>query len=95
MQSGDLIWVPCEVRPGPFSNERMVRVGSPGNQRVWFSPDRALEDSSVTDGTARIRARVVEVTEADVSVRIPGHGIAANVFRAPAAEAAAWPQIAG
>ena len=31
LRSGMRIWLPCEVKPGPFSDERMVRVESMGS----------------------------------------------------------------
>lgn len=89
LSAGDEIWIPCEVKPGPFTDERMVRVGLPDNQWVGFAPAWALKNPDVSEGRTEIRAKVVEVEDEYVSVRLPGHAIAASVFRSPKEEVAA------
>ena len=36
LRSGMRIWLPCEVKPGPFSDERMVRVESESGSWLAF-----------------------------------------------------------
>lgn len=37
LNKGDLLYIPCEVKPGPFSHERMVLVREEvGAREEWF-----------------------------------------------------------
>jgi len=36
LRPGARIWIPCEVKPGPFSDERMVRVQSQAGEWLGF-----------------------------------------------------------
>jgi hypothetical protein len=78
---GRTVWVPCEVKPGPFSNERLVRVqGREPESWVGFVPIWYLQEP-VEQGETKIRAVVVEVElKGDRFVaRIPGHSVASQL----------------
>lgn len=76
---GRTVWVPCEVKPGPFSNERLVRVqGETPESWVGFVPIWYLQEP-VEKGTTKIRAVVVELQGDRFVARIPGHSVASQV----------------
>lgn len=83
IRPGATVWLRCEVKPGPFSDERMIRVGPPENQWIGFVPARVLADQHVETGETLVRAQIVGVEEGYVSVRLPGHAIAASIFHSP------------
>jgi hypothetical protein len=57
---GQHVWVPCEVRPGPFSNERIVKVDSPVGNWIGFIHTSQLRHP-VTAGSTEATVLVVEV----------------------------------
>jgi hypothetical protein len=57
---GQYVWVPCEVKPGPFSDERMVRVNSPVGRWAGFVHTSRLREP-VAAGLTEATALVVEV----------------------------------
>ena len=61
-KTGDTIWMRCEVRPGPFSNERFVKAGD----WLGFVRVEALYEPIET-GETWVLARIVEVSEGRVS----------------------------
>ena len=79
LKPGSIIWVPCEVKPGPFSNERLVRVQSSGESWVGFVDVRCLKDT-VQEGPTSVRARVVSVEKESFTAELPGHSVAASRF---------------
>lgn len=84
LQRGDVVWLECEVKPGPFSDERMIRIGGgtlpPEHQWLGFVPADRLEDPTATSGKTRVQAKVLEVEDNSVSFRVPGHSITSSVF---------------
>ena len=75
LKPGDYVWVPCEVKPGPFSNERFVRVQSGGEDWVGFVNTMHLKDSSISTGRTEISARVNAVEGGNFTARLPGHAV--------------------
>ena len=61
-------WLPCEVRPGPFSNERLVRVPLSGEDWVGFVQDHHL-CPPVQEGRSWVR---VKAPEGHVGVYVHG-----------------------
>src|SRR5215831_18930830 len=63
VQPGAYIWLPCEVKPGPFSDERMVRVMSPSGAEIWvgFASVSVLKNPEVISGSTSIKALIVDV----------------------------------
>lgn len=81
LKVGDEVWIPCEVKPGPFSDERMVLVEG-GDQGPWigFVNVSALRDAH---GRTFVRAKVSEVGPTSFSARLPGHSAVGHRFHAP------------
>lgn len=57
---GDYIWIPCEVKPGPFSNERLVLLESKADKWLGFVQEYSLQDKT-TEGSDSVKAQVVDV----------------------------------
>src|SRR5262245_41198002 len=71
---GNKFWFPCEVKPGAFSDEPMVRVRSDLFDWVGFVPIVALKDP-VTNGRTFIRALITGVEGDSFTFRLPGHAL--------------------
>lgn len=80
MAIGSQIWIPCEVKPGPFSNERLVRVVSRAGQWVGFVPVVSLRDD-VERGRTWASATVIDFDETSVAVQFSGYAVTPTVFR--------------
>ena len=80
LQIGDQVWLPCEVKPGPFSDERLVRVQTENVEWLGFVPVFALKDS-ITQGNTFIRASIVEVAGDRFMAKLPGHPITTSLFQ--------------
>lgn len=76
---GAEIWLPCEVRPGPFSDERLVRVASETGAVVSFVPASAIREDDDTRRTFVV-ARIVAVSESTFEARLPGHPVSSAPF---------------
>lgn len=79
LSSGVRIWLPCEVKPGPFSDERMVRVESESGSWLGFVPVSLLRDP-VEEGSTFVSAIVSEIRGASFTARLPGHPVTPGVF---------------
>jgi hypothetical protein len=79
---GDQIWIPCEAKPGPFSDEKMIRVTIGANEWVGFVKADLLRVSK-SDGASFVSAEIIDVQPGIVLVRIPGNSPVGNVVRAP------------
>ena len=77
-QRGGQIWIPCEVKPGPFPDERMVRIDSEGAQWVGFVPVESLQQP-VTHGSTYVRAVIVNVIGSRLEARVPGEPVASRL----------------
>ena len=78
---GGRIWVPCEVKPGPFPDERLVRVSSPGtNEWVGFVPVDALQ-KDIFEGSTFILGTIVDIKGDSISVYFPGHAVTRPEFQ--------------
>ena len=64
LKPGALIWLPCEVKPGPFPNERLVKVASrAGEDWVGFVDVRYLKEplDLVAEARAGLKAAPEDV----------------------------------
>ncbi len=77
---GKQLLLPCEVKPGPFSNERMVRVRIDSFDWLGFVPISALKEP-VTEGHTLIRTLVTDINGDSFEARLPGHAFSSSVFR--------------
>ena len=80
--TGQNVWLPCEVKPGPFSDERLVRVLLEAEEWVGFVPLGQLQ-SPTTEGQTMVRAEVVEVNGETFRAKIQGHPLALSTLEAP------------
>ena len=71
LRPGATIWLPCEVKPGPFSNERMVRVAMQCDPWVGFVDTQFLRES-IVEGSTAIRARIVDLSGDSFLASLPG-----------------------
>ncbi len=69
--AGVQVWLPCDVLPGPFADERNVRLLAPEADWVGHVYSEYLRDDVVA-GRSALRATVVELGGSRVSVRLPG-----------------------
>lgn len=79
LNAGNVVWIPCEVKPGPFPDERRVRLTSSLGEWVGFVPVSFLE-KPIIEGETRIRVLVVDVQGDKFSARVPGEGISGSLF---------------
>ena len=58
---GAYTWLPCEVKPGPFSDERLVRVASELGDWVGFVPvsSVAAKRAKASFGLSSSRSRAI------------------------------------
>ena len=84
---GSRIWIPCEVKPGPFSDERMVRVETPDGPWLGFVELHHLREP-LERGNTEILATVTEVQADEFLARFPGHATQTLLFRGEVARAA-------
>ena len=81
---GQRVWVPCEVKPGPFSDERMVRVNSPAvnsaiGSWIGFVPTTRLREP-IEWGSTWVTAIVVNVLNDRFFAQLVGDPFANAVF---------------
>lgn len=57
---GQRVWVPCQVKSGPFADERMVRVSSPvGTWAGFVSTANLAEPTTLGENGAAVLVRVI------------------------------------
>ena len=79
-EAGRQIWIPCEVEPGPFSDERMIRVNSSRGEWVGFVHVGTLREP-ILAGETFVRAVIVKVDEGGTfNARIPGEAVTTKVM---------------
>ena len=76
---GAYVWLPCEVKPGPFSDERMVRVASEFGDWVGFVSVSSLKDP-VSQGRTLIHALVIDVQGDRLSAMLPGESLSSTLL---------------
>lgn len=79
LDAGHIVWIRCEVKPGPFADERRVRLTSPLGEWVGFVPVTFLREP-ILEGETTIRVIVVDVQKDRFSAKIPGQGISGSLF---------------
>jgi len=79
LDAGNVVWIHCEVKPGPFPDERRVRLISSFGEWVGFVPVTYLQEP-ILEGETTIRVLVVEVQNDRFSAKIPGQGISGSIF---------------
>ena len=77
---GARMWLPCEVKPGPFSDERMVLIKAGGNEWLGFVNVRWLKKHGSQD-TDEVLAKVVDVDGPTFQARIPGNALQTRLIQ--------------
>lgn len=72
---GSEAWVDCEVKPGPFPHERMVRVRKNGIIWVGFTHVAQLREPIPENGPTKIRVRLVELKGDIFTAKVLGHSV--------------------
>ena len=78
-QVGHLVWIPCEVKPGPFSDERIAKVHSEHGDWVGFVPVQSLREP-VTEGRTHVRAIITELSDRRFVAKIAGEPVSSSTF---------------
>ncbi len=86
LRPGTVVWIPCEVKPGPFSDERIVRVSSDAGGWVGFVPSWYLRDPHMEHGKTFIKGVVEEVHTGSYTARLPGHYLTSSLFTGAASQ---------
>jgi len=84
LQVGTKLWVPCEVKPGPFSNERFVRVALSQGDWLGFVPIDSLQEP-ILKGSTFVGARVIAVNGERFQASLPGEALTPALFEGPIA----------
>ncbi len=82
IEVGAHVWIPCDVKPGPFSGERLVWVKSSNNDWVGFVPTTFLKDP-IEIGKTEIKGIVIGYYGANISIEMPGEAIANSIIQSP------------
>ncbi len=80
LRAGSKIWIPCEVKPGPFSNERLVRVKLPSGEWAGFVEVGALREP-IEEGKTSILATIVDIENNTISLRLPGRSLTTSELK--------------
>jgi len=80
---GDSMWIPCDVTPGVFPDERNVSIESGGTQWVGYVDVAQLREA-ITGGRTAVRVTVVEASPREISARLPGQTTRQQYLRIPA-----------
>jgi hypothetical protein len=81
---GQHVWIPCEVKRGAFSDERMVLVNSPvvhstHSRWIGFVPTVQLKDPIET-GSTSVVGIVLDVSNDHFLAQVMGHALANSVL---------------
>jgi hypothetical protein len=80
LEAGRQVWIPCEVKSGPFSDERMILITSPRGEWLGFVHVATLREP-ILEGETYVRAVIIEIGEGDTfNARIPGEPLASSMF---------------
>ena len=80
LSAGASMWLPCEVSPGPFSDERTVLVIGDDGEWGGFVNTRWLKRKTLK-GKDEVLARVVDVDGPVFRARIPGDALQSRLFQ--------------
>ena len=81
IKKGKIVWIPCEVKGGPFPNERRVLIKTGISEWFGFVSTSELE-KKVPEGADRIRAVVVEVQDDHVVIAVRGQSPSSGEIQA-------------
>jgi hypothetical protein len=78
-EAGRIVWIPCEVKPGPFSDERIVRILSERGDWVGFVNTGDLRDP-VVEGQTFVRAVLVNVEGGRFNAKVAGEPVTSSLL---------------
>jgi hypothetical protein len=76
---GQIVWLPCEVKPAPFSDERIVQIRSDRGEWVGFVPADALREP-VSYGSTHVRAVIENVEGSRFNAKVAGEPLTSSFF---------------
>jgi len=79
LRPGTRIWISCEVKPGAFPDERMVRVTHQGGEWLGFVNVSSLRDH-IQEGATFVQAIVEEIEADRFTARLPGDAVTSAPF---------------
>ena len=71
IKKGMMVWIPCEVRGGPFPNERRIYLKL-GNHEWFGFVDVSQLQKGVKEGSDYVKARVLAIQNEKVVLGIRG-----------------------
>ena len=80
LTKGNKIWIPCQVKPGPFSDERSIMISSVAGESIVFVRTEYLKDP-IVEGETFVRANVIDIDNGYYTARLPGYPINSNLYR--------------
>ena len=78
-KKGQKIFLPCEVKPGPFPDERMVRIQIDGEEWYGFVHVSMLTEK-IQEGKSMIRVEIIDIKDNHLYLRIPGEPVNQTLF---------------
>lgn len=78
-EAGRLVWIPCEVKPGPFSDERIIRIQSERGEWLAFVHVSELRNP-IIEGSTFVRAVISSVEGGRFNARIAGEPVSSSFF---------------
>ena len=82
LEPGTRVWIRCEVKLGPFPDERTIHVDSPSGHWEGVVDVRQLRDE-IAEGPTAVLATIVESSEIGTAARLPGQSRRGPYFTAP------------
>ena len=79
LNAGTVVWIPCEVKPGPFPDERRVRIQSSLGEWMGFVSATMLQEP-ILEGETKIRGQILAVEHDRFAAIIPGESIGQTLF---------------
>lgn len=79
LTKGRRVWIPCQVKTGPFPDERVVRVQSRLGDSLAFVRTAYLKDP-IPEGETFVCATVVDVQGDTFVAQLPGQAITSKDF---------------
>jgi len=76
---GSYVWLPCEVKPGPFANERLVRLRSTLSEWLGFVPTSSLKEP-ISEGKTLVHALVLDLGGNRLTAQVPGVPVGSSTF---------------
>jgi len=81
LRVGGFFWIPCEVKPGPFSDERVARIADADAEWVGFVATSSLQ-SPIEEGRTALKAVILDVNGSRYLAQPVGYGVDASTFQA-------------